>query len=162
MAKNIPDTDLSRLTVDVEQVNSLLHELRVTSPEFTKSVKSALRRSLSIIRSEVRKGAAAITSDKLKLKGVRYSVYHDASGGRVDLLQPVKGYPGVQTKVFIMKWLELGTKEVIGKNGKKHGATPAKPFFNASVSRAQERAESVLSDNIVKYIKVVTGKRKVQ
>ena len=65
MAKNIPDTDLSRLTVDVEQVNSLLHELRVTSPEFTKSVKSALRRSLSIIRSEVRKGAAAITSDKL-------------------------------------------------------------------------------------------------
>ena len=159
--KHYQESELSGVTVDVEQVNRLLNDLRVSDQEFTKAVKSAYRRSLSIIRKEVRKGAATVTSDKIKLKGIRVSVYRNGSGGRVDILKPQTGYPGVKTKVFILKWLELGTKEVIGKNDRKHGATPAKPFFNAAVSRAQSQAESVLSDNIIKYINKVASKRKV-
>jgi hypothetical protein len=56
--------------------------------------------------------------------------------------------------------LEEGTKEGIGRDGRKHGATPAKPFFNAAVSSSLGKAENALSDNILKSIEKVASKRK--
>lgn len=169
MARQVPESDLSRLSVDVEQVNSLLHELRVSSPEFTKAVKSALRRSLSIIRSGVRQGVATVSSDRKKQKGVSYKVYRNASGGQVNIYTPFYIDRNGKQRVFILRWLEEGTKAGEIKRGstrkdgknRMHGATPAKPFFNASVSKVRSQAESVLSDNIIKYINVVTSKRKI-
>lgn len=162
--------DVSRLSVDVEQVNSLLHSLRITSPEFTKAVKSGLRRSLSVLRTSVRQGAASVTSNKDKQKkGVSYKVYRNASGGQVNIYTPFYTESNGRRRVFIMRWLEEGTKAGPIKRGRRrkdggnrmHGATPAKPFFNASVLKARPQAESILSDNIIKYINVVASKRKV-
>ena len=148
------------VSVDYKSIADKLEQLDMKQPEIRKSLKSAIRRSLNIIRSSVQKGAASVTSNPEKRrKGVKLVVYKNASGGQVniykgDYMQSEKG------KYFSLRWLEEGTKEGIGKNGRKHGATPAKPFFNAAVSSSMGKAEETLSDNILQSIEKVASRRK--
>ena len=149
------------VSVDYKSIADRLEQLNMKQPEIRKSLKSAIRRSLNIIRSSVQKGAASVTSNPEKRrKGVKLVVYKNASGGQVniykgDYMNSVKG-----RGFFTLRWLEEGTKEGIGRDGRKHGATPAKPFFNAAVSSSMGKAEEALSDNILQSIEKVASKRK--
>ena len=149
------------VSVDSEAIEQKLEALGMTQPEIKKSLKSAIRKSLNILRSAVRKGAASVTTNAEKRrKGVGLVVYKNGSGGQVniykgDYMKSVKG-----RGFFTLRWLEEGTKEGIDRNGRKHGATPAKPFFNAAVSASVGKAEQTLSDNILQSIEKVASKRK--
>ena len=149
------------VSVDSEAIEQRLAELDMKQPEIKKSLKSAVRKSLNVIRSAVRKGAASVTTNAEKRrKGVGLVVYKNGSGGQVNIYSPFQLSNSSGRGIFILRWLEEGTKEGIGRNGRKHGATPAKPFFNAAVSSSIGKAESVLSDNILKSIETVASKRK--
>lgn len=149
------------VTVDTEAVEQKMNDLAMTQPEIRKSLRSAIRQSLNIVRSGVRKGAATVTSNREKRqKGVGLVVYKNGSGGQVniykgDYMKSVRG-----RGYFSLRWLEKGTRDVIGRDGRKHGATPAKPFFQASVSSVVNQAESKLSENILQTIEKVASKRK--
>lgn len=148
------------VTVDTEAVEQKMKDLEMTQPEIRKSLRSAIRQSLNIVRSGVRKGAATVTSNREKRqKGVGLVVYKNGSGGQVniykgDYMKSVRG-----RGYFSLRWLEKGTRDVIGRDGRKHGATPAKPFFQASVSSVVNQAESKLSENILQTIEKVASKR---
>lgn len=149
------------VSVDSEAIERKLEAMDMKQPEIKKSLKSAVRKSLNIIRSAVRKGAASVTTNPEKRrKGVGLVVYKNGSGGQVNIYTPFQLSISSGRGIFILRWLEEGTKEGIGRNGRKHGATPAKPFFNASVSSSMGKAESVLSDNILQSIDKVASKRK--
>ena len=149
------------VSVDSEAIERKLEQLDMKQPEIKKSLKSAVRKSLNIIRSAVRKGAATVTTNPEKRrKGVGLVVYKNGSGGQVNIYTPFQLSNAKGRGIFILRWLEEGTKEGIGRDGRKHGATPAKPFFNASVSSSMGKAESALSDNIMQSIDKVASKRK--
>lgn len=161
MAKKAQWDSKDFVTVDTEAVEQKMKDLEMTQPEIRKSLRSAIRQSLNIVRSGVRKGAAAVTSNREKRqKGVGLVVYKNGSGGQVniykgDYMKSVRG-----RGYFSLRWLEKGTRDVIGRDGRKHGATPAKPFFQASVSSVVNQAESKLSENILQTIEKVASKRK--
>ena len=149
------------VSVDSEAIERKLEALDMRQPEIKKSLKSAIRKSLNIIRSSVRKGAASVTTNPEKRrKGVGLVVYKNGSGGQVNIYTPFQLSNSSGRGIFILRWLEEGTKEGIGRNGRKHGATPAKPFFNAAVSSSLGKAEEALSDNILQSIEKVASKRK--
>ena len=149
------------MSVDTEAIEQKLKDLEMTQPEIKKTLKSAIRQSLNIIRSAVRNGAASVTTNAEKRrKGVGLVVYKNGSGGQVNIYTPFQLSNSTGRGIFILRWLEEGTKEGIGRNGRKHGATPAKPFFNAAVSSSIDKAEQNLSDNILNTIEKVASKRK--
>ena len=146
MAKKGQWDERDLVTVDSEAIEQKLKDLNMTQPEIKKSLKSAIRQSLTVVRSGVRKGAANVTSNREKRqKGVGLVVYKNGSGGQVniykgDYMKSVKG-----RGFFTLRW---------------HGATPAKPFFENSVSAVIGQAETKLSDNILQTIEKVASKRK--
>ena len=149
------------VSVDSAAIERKLEQLDMKQPEIKKSLKSAVRKSLNILRSAVRKGAASVTTNPEKRsKGVGLVVYKNGSGGQVNIYSPFQLSKSTGRGIFILRWLEEGTKEGIGRNGRKHGATPAKPFFNAAVSSSMDKAEQTLSDNILQSIEKVASKRK--
>ena len=149
------------VSVDSEAIERKLEELDMKQPEIKKSLKSGLRKSLNIIRSAVRNGAASVTSNPEKRrKGVGLVIYKNGSGGQVNIYTPFQLTGAKGRGIFILRWLEEGTKEGVGRNGKWHGATPAKPFFNASVSSSMGKAEQTLSDHILESIEKVASRRK--
>ena len=144
--------------VDSKAIMDKFEELKLTSAEYRKSLRSAIRRALGILRNAVRRGAARVTSNSEKQrKGVNIVVYRNGAGGQVNIY---KAFYLSSGKVFTLRWLERGTSDVTGRNGRKHGATPAKPFFNSSVSSASPAARSALSDEILSAIDKVASKRK--
>ena len=161
MAKKAQWDSKDLVTVDSEAIEQKLKDLNMTQPEIKKSLKSAIRQSLNVVRSGVRKGAANVTSNSEKRqKGVGLVVYKNGSGGQVniykgDYMKSVKG-----RGYFTLRWLEKGTRDVIGRDGRRHGATPAKPFFENAVSAVIGQAEEKLSGNILQTIENVASKRK--
>lgn len=149
------------VSVDSEQIEQKLNDLAMTQPETKKALRSAIRQSLNILRSGARKGAASVTSNREKRqKGVKLVVYKKGQGGQVniykgDYMNSVRG-----RGFFTLRWLEQGTKDVIGRDGRRHGATPAKPFFKNAISAVMGKAEKSLSDNILQTIDKVASKRK--
>lgn len=161
MAKGSFSRGKSFVSVDTEAIERKYEELDMKQPEIKKALKSAIRKSLNIIRSAVRKGAASVTTNPEKRrKGVGLVIYKNGSGGQVNVYTPFYLSNSTGRGLFILRWLEEGTKEGIDRNGRKHGATPAKPFFNAAVSSSMGKAEKVLSDNILQSIEKVASKRK--
>lgn len=149
------------VTVETDQIEQKLKDLDMSQPEIRKSLRSAIRQSLNIVRSGVRKGAAHVTSNREKRqKGVGLVVYKNGSGGQVNIYNVFYLKNGSGRGVFTLRWLEKGTRDVIGRDGRKHGATPAKPFFESAVSSVINKAETTLSDNILQTIDKVVSKRK--
>lgn len=160
MAKGKWSTD-ELVQVDTSAVLAKYKELDLSQPEIKKSLKAAARKSLNIIRSSVRKGAATVTTNAEKRrKGVNLVVYKNASGGQVNVYKAFELSSGTGRRIFSLRWLEEGTKEGIGRDGRRHGATPPKPFFNASVSSAIGQAESEYTSHILESIEKVVAKRK--
>ena len=149
------------VSVDTEAIERKLKDLEMTQPEIRKSLRSAIRQSLNIIRSSVRKGAATVTTNREKQrKGVGLVVYRNGSGGQVNIYNVFQLSNAKGRGIFTLRWLEKGTRDVIGRDGRKHGATPAKPFFNNAVSSVIGTAENKLSENILQTIEKVASKRK--
>lgn len=149
------------VTVETDQIEQKLKDLDMSQPEIRKSLRSAIRQSLNIVRSGVRKGAANVTSNREKRqKGVGLVVYKNGSGGQVNIYNVFYLKNGSGRGVFTLRWLEKGTRDVIGRDGRKHGATAAKPFFESAVSSVINKAETTLSDNILQTIDKVVSKRK--
>lgn len=145
-------------SIDSTQVEEKFQELGATQPEIRKALKGGLRQALSIVRTSVRNGAVMATSNPEKRrKGVNLVVYRNGSGGQVNIYKPFYLSDG---SVFTLRWLEEGTKDGTGRNGRKHGATPAKPFFRNAVSNVIERAEQKLSDFILGAIEKIAARRK--
>lgn len=158
----MPNIDLAaKIEVDSTKINQLFHDLRMTSPEATKAVRQALRKSIVVLRSGIRNAAATVTSNRQKQRLVNVSVYKNAKGAQVNILYGnyITDGRGKQ-RHFTLRWLDKGTKGCIGKNGRRHGTTPAKPFFNSASQTYLPQAERILSDNIIKYINLVVQKRK--
>lgn len=149
--------DVEPVTVDSKAIMAKFDELGATQPEVKKSLKSAIRQALNIVFRSVKQGAATVTTNPEKInKGVNLKIYKNGSGGQVNIYRPFYLSDG---KVFKLQWLEQGTKEGIGRDRRKHGATPAKPFFKSAVSTSIDRAESVLSDKILSAIEKIASKR---
>ena len=149
------------VSVDSRAIQQKMAEMSMSRPEIKKSLKSAIRQSLNIVRSSVRKGAAAVTSNPEKTrKGVGMVIYKNGSGGQVNIYTPFYVSNSKGRGLFILRWLEEGTQEGIDRNGKRHGATPAKPFFNQAVSSSIGRAERAISATILQTIDNVVAKRK--
>lgn len=140
----------------------------MTNTETRRANKAGLRKSLNIIRNSVRKGAARVTSNKEKInQGAKLIVYSSGSGGQVDIYHHFQLSNAKGRGMFSMRYLDQGTKEGIIRRadagrykGRKHGATPAKPFFLQAVAEVKEQANSTLSDNILTQIEKIASKRR--
>ena len=149
-----------RVSVDVEQVNRLLASLN--DKEAKNSIKSALRKSASIIRKEAQKNWVTSVPNGAKMKkDINIAVYRNASGARVDLLDKRKK----GSKQFVIKFFNEGTdsRETKGrktiKKGANMGAIRATNFFANAVITQKGNAEKSLESNIINAItKVVTKK----
>ncbi len=77
------------VSVDSAEIERKLAALDMKQPEIKKSLKSAIRKSLNIVRSAVRQGAASVTTNPEKRrKGVGLKVYKNGSGGQVNIYTP--------------------------------------------------------------------------
>lgn len=158
MAGKVIVTQAEQEVVDTAAIKAKLSELSMNTREIRNANKSGLRKSLTIIRQSVRRGAAAVTSNREKqTKGVDLKIYRNGSGGQVNIY---KAFYLSDGSVFILRWLEEGTKAGEGKNHRYHGATPAKPFFAQAVRAVLDKAQRVLSDNILAAIDKVAARRK--
>lgn len=154
--------------VDSKAVNDLLHELNMSDKEARTAIRSALRDSASIIRKSVRSGLARVSSDRQKRRGVQVVVYRNASGAQVNIYHPFYRDENGRREVFILRWLEEGTKAGPIKKGDRrkdgkdrmHGATPAKPFFVAAVQAVHTQAVNSLNGAVLRRIRKVAEKRK--
>lgn len=148
----------ANVQVDTSEVISAFQRLSATNPEMRNSFRSATRKALSIIRKSVRQGAATVTTNREKqTKGVQTRVYKKVLGGSVGIN---KSFTLSTGKWFGLYLLELGTKNTIGRNGRLHGATPPKPFFERYTNLAQGKAIGSLNDNIIQAIDKQAAKRK--
>lgn len=148
----------SKVEVDTSEVLAAFQRLEASHPEMRRSFRSATRKSLAIYRKSVRQGAATVTHNREKQsKGVTTRVYKSVLGGSVGIN---KSFTLSTGKWFGLYLLELGTKNTIGRNGRLHGATPPKPFFQRSAAMAQNRAIGTLNDSIVEAIEKQAAKRK--
>lgn len=145
------------VTVDYDEVVRTLEALDFQQAETKKAVKGALRKSLGIVRKSAIRGAAAVTTNRLKQqKGVNLKIYRDGSGGNVSIRKSFY----VDGSWFALRLLERGTEDGIDRKGRHHGATPAKPFFVDSTAGARQVAERDFRDNLLTQIDKVASRRK--
>lgn len=105
-----------------------------------KDLKSAMRTSLGVLRAAARRGAAKVTSKReVAQKGVALKVNKSGLGGRVHIMN-ADIFPNIGRgrHLYGLSFWEMGTKDGVGRNGRKHGATPAKHFFASAVGAASD------------------------
>ena len=73
-----------KVTVDTIRVNEILSQLN--DKDAKKAIKSALRKSVSIIRKEAQRNLGAVVKANSLKKEVHVAIDRNASGARVDLL----------------------------------------------------------------------------
>lgn len=143
-----------RVEVDVERVNKLLASLN--DKEAKQAIKSALRKSASIIRKEAQKNWVASVPNGAKMKKeINIAVYRNASGARIDLLDKRRK----DSKQFTLKFFNSGTIERATRKGAKRGAIRATNFFNNAVITQKGNAEKSLESNIINAITKVVNKK---
>ena len=147
MSKGLGDE--LQLQIDTEKINALFAALG-DNKDRKAAIKSGLRKSGNIIKKQTvsnMKGASAELG-KMK-KDVHVKVYKNASGVRVDILD----YRKTDSKAFILKFFELGTKFRYTKHPRAaRGAITATHFFKAAVDAKTSESQRVLQDNIINFI----------
>ena len=179
---NYTGRNLYRVEVDAKKVNELLD--RLNDDEAKKAIKSALRKSILIIRKQAQENLVSAVTDaefgstkngvsfKPLKNEINIAVYRNASGARVDLL--VRRKKG--SRAYMLKWVESGTKERFTKesstrsfwtNKKRvtkkaayRGSINASHFFSNAVKSKQKEAEDSLEKNINDSIMKVANKKK--
>lgn len=146
------------IDVDSREVERAIDNLDSSKSSRLKATfRQGSRKSLNMIRASVKRGAATVTSNREKRnKGVSTRLYKSTIGGSVGINNSFKLSNG---RWFGLYLLELGTSDVIGRNGKKHKATPAKPFFVSSVRASMNKATDSLGDNIIAAINKAAQKK---
>lgn len=137
------------IRVDAARINTLFDRLGFSDKEATAAVKGAVRQAANTVRRAVSK--AAPTSNPAKRKLVNVTMYKSADGANVNIIRGAYTKPG--RDYFTLLWLEKGTKK-----GRRHGATPAKPFFGAAATGAKARAERELEERILARIDKISNK----
>lgn len=150
----------NRIDCNSVQIERALDGLKPSARGIKASFKSGARKSLNIIRSSVKKGAATVTSNREKVnKGVSTKMYKRTFGGSVGINRSFTLSDGHWFGLFL---LELGTSDTIGRTGKRHGATPAKPFFVNAVRSSMSKAKDTLNDNILQAIERKAAKERAK
>ena len=163
---NYTGRNLYRVEVDAKKVNELLD--RLNDDEAKKAIKSALRRSILIIRKQAQENLVSAVTDaefsstkngstfKPLKNEINIAVYRNASGARVDLIDRRKK----GSRAYMLKWFESGTKERATKKGANRGSINASHFFSNAVKSKQKEAEDSLEKNIIDSIIKVANKKK--
>lgn len=159
--ENYTGRNLYRVEVDTKKVNELLD--RLNDDEGKKAIKSALRRSILIIRKQAQENLVSAVTDaefsstkngstfKPLKNEINVAVYRNASGARVDLIDRRKK----GSRAYMLKWFESGTKERATKKGANRGSINASHFFSNAVKSKQKEAEDSLEQNIIDSITIV-------
>lgn len=145
-----------RVEVNAEQVNKLL--VRLNDKEAKRAIKSALRKSASIIRKEAQKNwVASVPGGAHMKKEINIAVYRNASGARIDLLDKRRK----NSKQFTLKFFNSGTddRRTKGRKGANRGRINATNFFDNAISTQKGNAEKSLESNIINAIMKAANKK---
>lgn len=157
--------NLYRVEIDAKRVNELLS--RLNDDEARKSIKSGIRKSALIIRKAAQdnlvtavtkaefSGTKGNTTFKPLKNEINLAVYRNASGARIDLLDKRKK----DSRAYMLKWFEAGTKERATKKGANRGSINASSFFSNAVQAKKGEAESSLQENIINSIMKIANKK---
>lgn len=169
---NYTGRNLYRVEVDATRVNELLK--RLNDDEARKAIKSALRKSILIIRKQAQENLvhAAINAEFGSTKNgitfkplkneIKITVYRNASGARISLIDKRKK----GSRAFMLPFFEEGTPERTAyKKSATHkpanrGSINASHFFSNAVKSKQKEAENSLEKNIIDSIMKVANKKK--
>ncbi|MDR1556798.1 MAG: hypothetical protein LBS88_07205 [Tannerellaceae bacterium] len=146
-----------RVKVDVKEINALLSQLN--DRQSKNAIKSGLRKSASIIRKDAQQNLSSAIPKARRLRNdINLTVYKDASGARVDLLDHRKK----GSKQFILKFFELGTDDGSrNRAGNFRGKRIAEyRFLKQATESKKAEAERVLESNIIASINRVIEKNK--
>ena len=149
-----------RISVEVKskEVLDAMKAMETTAKEGSKAFRAAFRKCVNKVKRGVVKSASTVTSNREKQKLVRATAYKSGTGGNVrawqgDYLNSTGG------RYFTLWWLEAGTSDVIGRNGRRHGATPPKPFFQEGVDSTLGPALDGLQEDILDELIKAYNKR---
>lgn len=177
--------------VDVGRINFLINSLKMSNKEAKKAIKGGLRKSSQIIQKQARVNLKGVkneaTGKTLKsnnlLQFVRISVYKNAQGARVDVMDDKRKSTnvrlqrkGMDNKSFTLKFFATGTDDRYTKShvkrgfGRKNikrsgkggfrGKIGNSQFFRKAVDAKKKEAEGALENSIVEYINKVVSRRK--
>lgn len=155
-----------RVDVDVDKVNRLLTQLN--DREAKKAIKSAIKKSALIIRKQAQQNlTSSLPSTKTSAtkNGIAYkplkneiniSVYRNASGARIDLLDKRKK----NSRAYVLRFIELGTDIRATNKGANRGNMNAYYFFKDAVNAKKTEAENSLEQNILDAINKIVSNNK--
>ena len=165
MSNEYTGNSLYRVEVDAKRVNELLS--RLNDDEARKAIKSALRKSILIIRKQAQSNLVSAVTDaefastkngtsfKPLKNEINLAVYRNASGARVDMIDRRKQ----GSRAYMLRWFESGTKERATNKGANRGSIKASRFFSNAVASKQKEAESSLEQNIIDSITKIANKK---
>lgn len=157
--------NLYRVEIDAKQVNDLL--ARLNDDEARKAIKSGIRKSALIIRKQAQENLVMAVNDaefsgtkngvtfKPLKNEINLAVYRNASGARIDMIDRRKK----DSRAYMLKWFESGTKERSTKKGANRGNINASNFFSNAVKSKQKEAESSLEKNVIDSIMKASNKK---
>lgn len=180
-----------RVIVDVQRINLLFNSLKMSNKEAKAAVKGGLRKSAQVIQKQARMNLRGVRneatgktlSSKNLLQFVRITVYKQAQGARVDVMDDKRkstnarlARKGMDNKSFILKFFAMGTEDRYTKSHQRwgHGRKGIKrsgrggfrgrignsQFFRMAVDAKQKQAEAMLEDSIVEYINKIVKRRR--
>lgn len=139
----------AKLEVDTAEINRLFAALS-DNKDRKAAIKSGLRKSGNIIKKQTVANMTSVSSELAAMKkDVHVKVYKNSSGVRVDILD----YRKANSKAFILKFFELGTKERYTRHPRAfRGTIGASYFFKKAVDAKLGESERSLQANIIKFI----------
>lgn len=151
----------AQIQVDTSAAISKLDRLNLRLPEAKKALAAGVRKSLAPLKRTVIRNAQQVLGRNRHLasKSVNVKVWKSGMGGSVDIL-PVLSYPTIERangstytpRIFRILWIEGGTRRVIGRNKRMHGATPPHRFFARSASQSAVAVNEVFKKEILSLI----------
>lgn len=146
------------IDIDVSEVTASLNNMAITCKEARKSFRRAYAKAVNRVKRAVIAGAKTVTSNREKAtKGLTTTLWKGGNGGAIRIWRG--NYLPSTGKYFALFWLDRGTSEVIGRNGRKHGATPPHPFFEQAVRSSVPQAVADLERNILAELEKAYNKR---
>lgn len=144
--------------IDISDVERALNNMDITCKEARRSFKRAYSKAINRVKRSVVSGAKTVTSNREKAtKGLTSKVWKGGNGGRVSIWQG--NYLPSTGKYFALLWLDAGTSDVIGRNGRRHGATPPHPFFEAAIRNSVPGAVADLERDMLAELEKAYDRR---
>lgn len=146
------------IDIDIAEVEKSLNNMGITCKEARRSFKRAYAKAVNRVKRAVVAGAKTVTSSREKSsKGLTSSVWKGGNGGAIRIWKG--NYLPSTGRYFALVWLDRGTNEVIGRNGRRHGATPPHPFFEQAVRSSVPGAVADLERNILAELEKAYNRR---